>query len=199
MGVPSTIATGGVAGLSVAAGATAACCPLPQAASRMVIAATVHTWVHCVLKNWVIWILYTRKKAALADMADAPGGRSLAFTARSLQFSSIRRRILAGGRRRRRLDGQCVNVGFQQVVDGGVHQAVTRQRGYPAERLGHDGYAEMTLASGRPGMAGVHVALILDDQEGWGETRLQTAAQSLFTGGRCVAHTLLWSCMVLVL
>src|SRR6202021_3580097 len=117
--------------------------------------ATGGTRVHWLLKNWVIWILYTRKRAALADLAGAPGGRSLAFTARSLQFSSIRRRILAGGRRRRSLDGQCVNVGFQQVVDGGVHQAVTRQRGYSAERLGHDGYAEMTLASGRPGMAGV--------------------------------------------
>src|SRR5882672_7785698 len=61
MGVPSTTATGGVVGLSVAAGA-AACCPLPQAASSRVIAATVDTRVHCVLKNWVIWILYTRKK-----------------------------------------------------------------------------------------------------------------------------------------
>jgi len=92
-----------------------------------------------------------------------------------------------------------MDVGFQEVIDGGVHEAVARERGHAAERLGHDGYAEMTLASGRPGMAGVHVALILDDQEGWGKTRLQTAAQSLFTGGRCVAHTLLWSCMVLVL
>src|SRR5216683_6760315 len=113
MGVPSTTATGGgVVGLSVAAGA-AACCPLPQAASSRVMAATVDTRVHCVLKNWVIWILYTRKRAAMADMADAPGGRSLAFTARSLQFSSIRRTIIAGGRRGRRLDRQRVDVGFQ--------------------------------------------------------------------------------------
>src|SRR5882762_2627597 len=165
MGVPSTIATGGVAGLSVAAGATAACCPLPQAASRMVIAATVDTRVHCVLKNWVIWILYTRKRAAMADMADAPGGRSLAFTARSLQFSSIRRRGIAGSRRGRRLDRQGVDVGFQQVGGGCVHQPVTRQRGCAAERLGHDCYAEMTVASRSPRVAGVQVTLILDDQE----------------------------------
>src|SRR3979490_190334 len=88
MGVPSTTATaaGAAAGLSLAAGA-AACCPLPQAASKMVIAATADQRVHCVLRNCVIWILYTRKKAAMADMADAPGGRSLAGTGRSLQLS----------------------------------------------------------------------------------------------------------------
>ena len=78
MGVPSTMATGGVAGLSLGAGAAACCCPLPQAAINRVITATVDARVRCVLKNCVICILCTRKKAAMAGMADAPGGGSLA-------------------------------------------------------------------------------------------------------------------------
>ena len=134
----------------------------------------------------------------MADMADAPGGGSLAFTAPSLQFSS---RGATGRRRGRCLDSQRVDVGFQQVVDGGVHQPVARHRGYAAERLGHYGYAEMTVASRRPGMAGVPVALVLDDEQQRGKTRLQALAQSLFAAGRRLIHSL-WprsDCAVLVL
>src|ERR1700730_5554287 len=120
----------------------------------------------------------------MTDMADAPGGRSLAFTARSLQFSSA-----VGNRWGRSLDRQRVNVGFHQVADGGVHQTVTRHRGYAAERLGHDGYAEVTVAPRRPLVAGVQVTLVLNHQERWGKTRLQAPPQALFAAGRRLIHT----------
>src|SRR5260370_17727593 len=111
----------------------------------------------------------------MADMADAPGGRSLAFTARSLQFSWA-----VGGGWGRSLDRQRVNVGFQQVADGSVHQTVTRHRGYAAERLGHDSYSEMTVASRRPRMPGVQVTLVLDDQELRRNPLLQPPSQATF-------------------
>src|SRR3984885_6004332 len=73
MGVPSTTATGGEeAGLSLAAGAAGCCCPLPQAASTRVMAATADARGHRVLKNCVIWFLYTRKRR-LALLTGARG------------------------------------------------------------------------------------------------------------------------------
>src|SRR5271155_2334460 len=109
MGVPSTMATGGGAFLS-AAGGVAACCPLPQAASIRVIAATADKQVHWALKKWVIWFLYAQKKAI---------GRH-GWYARGPQFSLYRAispnivnstKSGASFRRGRSLDRQCVNVG----------------------------------------------------------------------------------------
>src|SRR6202011_5247812 len=122
----------------------------------------------------------------MADMADAPGGRSLAFTARSHQFSSGG---AVGGRWRRCLDRERVDVGFQQIADGGVHQTVAPERGYAAERLGDNGDAEMAVATGCPRMARVQVALVLYHQERRGKMRLQAPAQALFAAGSRLIHT----------
>src|SRR5580704_17116837 len=63
IGVPFTMATGAATGLSAAgAGAgAAACCVLPQAV-KMATAATVDTTVHVVRKNWLIGILFAKKR-----------------------------------------------------------------------------------------------------------------------------------------
>src|SRR3981081_1320478 len=116
----------------------------------------------------------------MAYLADAPGGGSLAFTARSHQFSSGG---ALGGRWRRCLDRQRVDVGFQQIADGGVHQTVTPERGYAAKLLGDNGDAEMTVATGCPRVACVQMALVLDHQERRGKMRLQAPAQALFAAG----------------
>ncbi len=113
----------------------------------------------------------------MADMADAPGGRSLAFTAQSLQLSmyfdeKTRRSV----RWSRGVDRQGVNIGPQKVIDGGVHQAMAGHGGYAAERFRHDGHAKMPVALRRSCVAGVPMALVLDDQSQGRETALQTPA-----------------------
>src|SRR5258708_13542055 len=111
----------------------------------------------------------------MADMADAPGGGSLAFTAPSLQLSMrfsgntdqsmpFRAREL-GIRRGRGVDRQGVDVGLQQIVDRGVYQPVTRHGRYAAERLGHYGYAEMTVAARGPRLTGVQGTPVLDGHQ----------------------------------
>src|ERR1700681_4602416 len=179
MGTPSTMATAvaaGVADLSAAAGA-AGCCPLPHAAIRRVIAATADTRIHCELENCVICILCTRKRAVMADMAHAPGGGSLAVTARSLQLSMrFNEKSARSCRRGRGVDRQRMDVRFQEVVDSGVHQAVTCDWGYTAERLGNDAYSEMAVAFGCARMAGVQMTLVLDDENRGRKTALEALA-----------------------
>jgi hypothetical protein len=65
------VATGGVA---AAAGGVAVCCVLLHAASET-SAAKADTAIAGVRRNALIWVLYAISD--LADMADAPGGRSL--------------------------------------------------------------------------------------------------------------------------
>src|ERR1700691_2260603 len=65
----------------------------------------------------------------------------------------------------RSLDGQGVNVGFEQVIDRGVYQAVARHRGHAAESLSDDPYPKMAVTSRGPGVAGMQVTLVLDDQQ----------------------------------
>ena len=74
---------------------------------------------------------------------------------------------------------------------------MTRHRGYAAERLGHDAYAEMTVASRRPRMTGVQVAFVLDDQQRRRKTGLQAPPQALFAGaglnhGSALSDGLAW-------
>jgi len=69
-----------------------------------------------------------------------------------------------------------MNVGLQKVIDGCVHQPVARDRREAAERLGHDSDAEMAVAAGRSGVAGVQVTLIFDGEERRRKTALQTLA-----------------------
>ena len=62
IGVPLTMATGAATGLSAAGAAgAAACCVLPQAV-KMATAATVDSTVHGVRKNWLIGILFAKKR-----------------------------------------------------------------------------------------------------------------------------------------
>jgi hypothetical protein len=76
-----------------------------------------------------------------------------------------------------------MNVCFQEVIDSLVNQAVTRQRGYTAERLGNDAYSEMAVAFGCARMAGVQMTLVLDDQNRGRKSSLQTAPQPLRAAG----------------
>jgi hypothetical protein len=78
-----------------------------------------------------------------------------------------------------------MNVGLEQVVDGGIDQAVASHGGYASEGLRNYPYAEMALASFRPGMAGVQVALILDDQDFGRKAALEQLAQALRADGPC--------------
>ena len=51
-----------------------------------------------------------------------------------------------------------------QIIEGLVDEAVPCQLVVPAEAVGDDGYAEMTAATGRPGMAGMPMGIIDDIQ-----------------------------------
>jgi hypothetical protein len=83
-----------------------------------------------------------------------------------------------------------MDIGLQKVIDGGVYQAVARDRRESTERLGHDGDAEMAVPAGRSGVAGVQVTLILDGQEHRRKTAFQTLAQTLFAAGILLIHAL---------
>jgi len=124
----------------------------------------------------------------MTDMADAPGGGSLAFTARSLQIIDViegnrpGRTGWGSARRGRRIDRERMNVARQEVIDGGVDQAVARHAAQAAKRLGHDSDAKMAVALRSSRMAGMPVTLVLDDEERRRKTALQTLPQTLFTG-----------------
>ena len=77
-----------------------------------------------------------------------------------------------------------MNVGLQKVIDGGVDQAMAGHGGYAAERLGHDGHAEMPMTLCGSGVARVQMALVLDDQKQGSEMALETAAKP----GLAAAH-----------
>lgn len=81
-----------------------------------------------------------------------------------------------------------MDVSFQEVIDSRVDQAVTRQWGYTAERLGNDAYSEMAVSFGCARMAGVQTTLVLDDQNGGRKTALQATPQSLRAAGICRIH-----------
>ena len=114
----------------------------------------------------------------MADMADAPGGRSLAFTARSLQLSTkLDETPPRSDRRRRGIDRQGVNIGLQKIIDGGVDQAMAGDGGYAAERFGHDGHAKVSVTLCGSGVARMQMTLVLDDQSQGGEMALETPAK----------------------
>src|ERR1700722_9213842 len=91
------------------------------------------------------------------------------------------------GRRSGGFDGQGVDVGLQQVADGGIDQPMPRHRSQAAEGFGHDVDAKMALAARRSRMAGVQVTLVLDDQQSGRKTSLQAPAQALFAAGSRLA------------
>jgi len=119
----------------------------------------------------------------MADMADAPGGRSLAFTARSLQLSTkLDETPLRSDRGRRGFDRQGVNIGLQKVIDGGVDQAMAGHGGYAAERFGHDGHAKVPVTLRGSGVARMQMTLVLDDQSQGGKMALETPAKPVLAG-----------------
>jgi hypothetical protein len=73
-----------------------------------------------------------------------------------------------------------VDVGLQEIIDGGIHQAVTCQGGYASERLGHDHHSEMTVARRRSRVTCMQMALILDGQELRREAAFQAPSQPTF-------------------
>src|SRR5258708_3337124 len=89
----------------------------------------------------------------------------------------------------RGVDRQRVDVGLQQIVDRGVYQPVTRHGRYAAERLGHYGYAEMTVAARGARMTGVQVTLVLDGQQRRHKTALEALTQALLAAGGWLIHT----------
>src|ERR1700722_5765952 len=135
IGVPSMVATGagaGAAALSVAAG-VAPCWPFPQAVITTTSAVTVAIRIHGVLKNWLIWSS-TQKKSDYGQVADAPGGGSLASTGASHQFLMRYEYVWShaasphqpggapasiGGQRFNR---QRVDIGLQEVCHRSVNQ-----------------------------------------------------------------------------
>ena len=75
-----------------------------------------------------------------------------------------------------------MDVGLHQVVDGRIDQPVPGHRGYAAEGLGDDGDPEMAVAARRPRMAGMQMALVLDDQQRGRKTVLQAAGAGAVRG-----------------
>ncbi len=67
-----------------------------------------------------------------------------------------------GLRRRERFEGECVDVVTQEVRNGGIHQPVARQRSEAPKRLGNYFHAEVAVAAGGTGVAGVEVTFVLD-------------------------------------
>ena len=123
-------------------------------------------------------------------MAWAPGGGSLAFTVQSLQIIvlNLTQSSFRSGRRRGCVDRQGMNVGLKQVVDGGIDQAMASHRCHAAKGLRDNPYAKMALASLRPGMAGVQVALVLNDQDFGRKTTFEQLAQALRSNGPGGTH-----------
>jgi hypothetical protein len=55
-----------------------------------------------------------------------------------------------------------VDVVTQEVRNGGIHQPVARQRSEAPKRLGNYFHAEVAVAAGGTGVAGVEVTFVLD-------------------------------------
>ena len=89
---------------------------------------------------------------------------------------------------RQRLDRQRVDIALHQIVDRRVNQPMPGHRGYAAKRLRDDTNSKMALPAGRPGMALVQMALILDRQLRRRKAALATARASaarVRAGGVC--------------
>ncbi len=71
-----------------------------------------------------------------------------------------------------------MNLCLQHVIDSGVDQAMTREGGHRAKRLGDDAHPEMALAAGRAGVAGMVVGVVVDLEQQGGESLLQPLTQS---------------------
>lgn len=76
-----------------------------------------------------------------------------------------------------------MDVGLQELVHGVIDQAVTRNGGYAAKCLRHDGDVKMAVALRGPSMAGVQVTLILDDQHRGRKAGLEALPQALLPAG----------------
>src|ERR1700690_3418111 len=200
IGVPSLVATGGAAGaaaLSVGAG-VAAGWPFPQAATQTGNSGTGAMRIQGLLENWLIWSS-TQKKSDYGQVADAPGGGSLASTggispifdavrvcpARCCIAISTGARASIGGQRFNR---QRVNIGLQEVCHRSVNQPVPRHGRYPSECLGHDPGAKMALAPRSPRVAFMQVAFIAHDKLSGVESVLQTFAQPLRAADGGLVH-----------
>ena len=98
-----------------------------------------------------------------------------------------------------------MDIGLHEVADRRVHQAVAGNGGNAAERLGHDGDAEMAVTLRRSGMPGVQMALILDDQERAGASAPGTGAGAVAATGpphpwpSAAVPALDWAALVLLL
>ncbi len=55
-----------------------------------------------------------------------------------------------------------MDVVDQELGDGGIHQPVACQRGEAAKRLGNDLHAEVAVAAGGAGVAGMQVTFVPD-------------------------------------
>ncbi len=95
----------------------------------------------------------------------APRGGSVALKVLSLQ-------------RRQRVNGQRVYVRFEQIRDGGIHQAVTGQGCEAAEGSGDDLDAKMAASVRGAGVSGMQVALVHDVEKGGGKTAFEPLPQS---------------------
>lgn len=73
-----------------------------------------------------------------------------------------------------------MDFAFQEIAEGGIHQAVPRDRGDAAERLRHDVDPKMALSAGGSGMPDVQVALVLDAELERGELGREPFSQPLF-------------------
>src|ERR1700733_8576004 len=161
--VPSTVATGGVAGAAAFSGAGGGgCWPFPQAVTLTANAVRMAIRIHGVLKNWLI-CSSTQKKSDYGHLASAPGGGSLASTERSHQFlmyfapinvvAASQYRSLSRFVGRQRLDRQRMNIALHQIVDCRVNQSMPGHRRDAAKRLCDDTNSEVAQPRGGAGMA----------------------------------------------
>src|ERR1700675_4358467 len=188
MGEPSTVATGGAAGFSGTAGA-AACWPFPQAAISTAVAVTMDRRVHGVLKNWVIGILYAKKKALWPKGRCARGRQFSLKRPVSHQFlmagpassgtccTAPEHRMSVG--RRQRLNRERMNVGLHQVVDCGVDQSMPRQGRNSPECLSDDSYTKVAMSVRSAGMPCVQMAFVFDNELRRRKPCLQPFTQAL--------------------
>jgi hypothetical protein len=71
-----------------------------------------------------------------------------------------------------------MDVGFQHLIHGGIHQAVAGHGGDSAKGLGDDTHSKVALAAGGAGMAGVEVTFVRDVQFQGGEAGDQQVVQT---------------------
>jgi hypothetical protein len=86
-------------------------------------------------------------------------------------------------RGRERLESECRDVVYQKVRDRGIHQPVARHREDAAKRLGHDFHAEMAVAAGGAGVAGMQVTFVHDGQLQGRKSCNEQLPKALLAGG----------------